>query len=59
MCVVLKYGDQMEYGKNLINQWSMLQETADIAKILGCSECDGRYGARTGQQEWKNDVADS
>jgi hypothetical protein len=49
----------MEYGKNLINQWPMLQETAGIAKVLGCSECYGRNGARTGQQEGKNDVADS
>lgn len=49
----------MEYGKNLINQWPMLQETAGIAKVLGCSECYGRNGARTGKQEGENEVADS
>ena len=49
----------MEYGKKLINQWPMLQETAGIAKMLGCSECYGKNGARTGQQKGKNDVVDS
>jgi hypothetical protein len=36
----------MEYGKNLINQWPMLQGTAGNAKMLGCSErCqDGTAG---------------
>jgi hypothetical protein len=49
----------MTYGRNLINQWPVLQETAGIAMVLGCSECYGRNGARTGQQEGKNDVVDS
>lgn len=39
----------MVYGKSLINQWPMLQETAGIAKVFGCSECYGRNGARTGR----------
>jgi hypothetical protein len=48
----------MEYGKNLQNKWPMLQETAGIAKVLGCTECYGRNGARTGEQEGKNNVVD-
>jgi hypothetical protein len=49
----------MEYRKNRKNKWQMLQETAGIAKVLGCSECYGRNGARTGEQIGKKDVVDS
>jgi hypothetical protein len=48
----------MEYGKNLINKWSVLQESAGIAKALGCSvmaDKEPGWDSRNG----KNDVADS